>query len=311
MKEGQALYQIDPAYYQAAADSAQATLARDEAALASAQAKAARYKPLAAAHAVSTQDYDDAVAAAKEAEADIATAKASIEQARINLQYTDVLAPISGHIGRSSVTPGALVTADQSTTLVTVTQLDPIYVDLNQSADTLLRLRREMAAGQIEQAQPGKAQLTLKLDDGSTYAQTGTLEFTEVTVNQGTGTVLLRGIFPNPDHILLPGVYVHAELQEGTNPNALLVPQQALSRDRRGDATVMLLGADNKAELRVVSAGPAIGQDWVITGGLKAGDKVIVDGLTGLRPDMVVQPVAVDAAGSSPNAASAPAAQKS
>jgi membrane fusion protein (multidrug efflux system) len=291
VQEGQPLYQIDPATYQAAYDSAQAALAHDQAALASARAKASRFKPLAAAQAVSTQEYDDAVAAAKETEADIATAKANIEQARINLDYTKVLAPISGRVGRSSVTPGALVTANQSAALATVTQLDPIYVDLNQSAATLLRLRQEMAKGEIELAGPGKARLKLKLEDGSDYALSGTLQFAEVTVDQGTGTVLLRAIFPNPDRILLPGMYVHAELQEGTDRNALLVPQQALSRNTRGDATVMLLGADNKAELRVVRTGPAIGQDWVITDGLKAGDKVIVDGLTSLRQGMVVQAV--------------------
>nr|WP_210200248.1 efflux RND transporter periplasmic adaptor subunit [Methylocella silvestris] len=291
VKEGQQLYQIDPATYQATHDSALATLAHDQAALESANAKAARYKPLAAAQAVSKQDYDDAVAAAKEAEADIATARASIEQASINLNYTKVLAPISGNIGRSAFTPGALVTANQTSALATVTQLDPIYVDVNQSATVLLRLKRELESGDIQTESTGGAKVTLKLEDGSTYPLPGTLQFSEVTVDEGTGTVLLRAVFPNPKHLLLPGMYVHAELQEGVDRNAILLPQQSVSRNSHGDPTVLVVGADNTARLRMIQTQRAIGDQWVVTGGLKEDERVIVDGLQGLRPGMPVQPI--------------------
>jgi membrane fusion protein (multidrug efflux system) len=288
---GQHLYQIDSATYQATYDSAQATLAHDQAALVTANAKAARYKPLAAAQAVSTQDYDDAVASAKEAQADIATARANIEQARINLAYTRVLAPIVGRIGRSTVTPGALVTANQTTALATVTQLDPIYVDLNQSATTLLRLMRESTTGEIQTESNGAAKVTLKLEDGSDYALPGTLQFAEVTVDQGTGTVLLRAVFPNPQHLLLPGMYVHAELQEAVNRSGILVPQQSISRNTHGDPTVLVVGEGNKVELRIVQTGQAIGDQWVVTGGLKPNERIVVDGLQSVRPGSVVQPI--------------------
>ena len=289
--EGQQLYQIDPATYQASYDSAVATLAHNEAALADANAKAARYKPLAAAQAVSKQDYDDAAASAREAQADIASARASIEQARINLNYTKVLSPISGRIGRSSVTPGALVTANQTTALATVTELDPIYVDVNESSTTLLRFRQELAAQEIESGGDGAAKVTLKLEDGSSYPLPGKLQFAEVTVNAGTGTVLLRALFPNPQRLLLPGMYVHAELQEGVNRDGILVPQQAVSRNPHGDAVVLVVGDGNKAEPRILATGPAVGDQWVVTGGLKAGERVIVDGLQKVRPGTTVQPV--------------------
>jgi membrane fusion protein (multidrug efflux system) len=289
--EGQQLYQIDPATYQASYDSAVATLAHNEAALADANAKAARYKPLAAAQAVSKQDYDDAAASAREAQADIASARATVEQARINLDYTKVASAISGRIGRSSVTPGALVTANQTSVLATVTQLDPIYVDVNESSTTLLRFRQELAAGEIERGGDGAAKITLKLEDGTTYPLPGKLQFAEVTVNQGTGTVLLRAIFPNPQRLLLPGMYVHAELQEGVNRNGILVPQQAVSRNPHGDATVLVVGDGNKAEPRILATGPAVRDQWVVTGGLKSGERVIVNGLQKVRPGMTVQPV--------------------
>jgi membrane fusion protein, multidrug efflux system len=296
VKEGQQLYQIDPSIYRATYDSALATLAHDKAALATAEAKSARYKPLVAAQAVSEQDNDDAVAAAEEARADIAVANANIEQALINLRYTKVLAPIAGTIGRSAVTPGALVTADQDSSMATVTQLDPIYVDLNESSTTLLRLRREMAAGELESQSNGAVKVTLKLEDGSTYPVAGTLQFAEVEVDEGTGTVLVRAVFPNPQHLLLPGMYVHAELDEGINRNGLLVPQQAVSRNTRGDATVLVVGQDKKAVLRVIQAGPAIGDQWVVTGGLRPGEHVIVDGLENVQAGMTVTPVAEDSA---------------
>jgi membrane fusion protein (multidrug efflux system) len=289
VKSGQQLYQIDPATYKAAYDTAMATLQYDRAALATARAKATRYKPLAAAQAVSRQDYDDAIATSGEAVANIASAMASIEQANINLAYTKVMAPIAGRIGRSSVTPGALVTANQTTALSTITQLDPIYVDVTQPATTLLRLQQELAAGELQRIGPNQAKITLRLEDGSSYGAPGILQFAEVTVDEGTGTVLLRAIFPNHAHMLLPGLYVRAELLEGTNDKAILVPQQAVSRNPHGDATVMLVGTDNKAAMRVVQATRAIGANWLVTSGLAAGDKVIVDGLQQLRPGMEVE----------------------
>ncbi len=290
VKAGDPLYQIDPATYQATYDSAIATLAHNQAALVSARAKSARYKPLAAAQAVSRQDYDDSVAATGEAAADIATAHASIEQARINLLYTKVNAPISGHIGRSSVTPGALVTANQTTVLATVTQLDPIYVDVTQPATTLLRLRQEMASGKLQKAGPNQARIELILEDGTKYPVPGTLQFSEVTVDPSTGTVLLRAIFPNPDHLLLPGLYVRAELQEGVDDKVLLVPQAAVSRNPHGDPTVLLAGKDNKPVLKIVQTSRTLGDKWIVTGGLAPGDKVIVDGLQKLRPGSMIAP---------------------
>ncbi len=290
VKAGQQLYQIDPALYKAALDSALATMAHDKAALSTAKAKSARYKPLAAAQAVSKQDYDDALAATGEAAADILSASAAIEQAQINLAYTKVAAPISGRIGRSTVTPGALVTANQTTALATITQLDPIYVDVEQPATTLLRLRAELAAGRLQSSGPNQARVTLKLEDGSDYKQPGTLQFTEVNVDEGTGTVLLRALFPNPSHLLLPGMYVQEEVLEGMDDQALLVPQQAVSHNPHGDATVMLVGPDNKAKAQVIETGRAIGKDWVVTSGLKQGDVVIVDGLQKAKPGKEVKP---------------------
>ncbi len=295
VKVGDPLYQIDPATYQATYDSALATLAYDQAALVTARAKSARYKPLAAAQAVSRQDYDDAVAATGEAVATIGTAQAAIEQAKINLTYTKVNAPISGRIGRSAVTPGALVTAGQTTVLATVTQLDPIYVDVPQPATTLLRLRQELAAGKIQQTGPNQAKVTLVLENGAKYPVPGTLQFSEVTVDQATGTVVVRAIFPNPDHLLLPGLFVRAELQEGTDDQALLVPQVGVSHNTHGDATVLVVDKDNKAALKIIQTSRAIGDNWVVTGGLAPGDKVIVDGLQKVRPGAEVHATEVKA----------------
>jgi membrane fusion protein (multidrug efflux system) len=301
VQAGQQLYQIDPAPYQASYDSAVATLAHDEAALRTARAKSSRYAPLAAAQAVSQQDYDDARAATGEAEADILSARAGIESARINLDYTRVAAPIGGRIGRSTVTPGALVTANQSTALATITQLDPIYVDVSQPAATLLRLRAELASGKLASTGANQAAVTLKLDDGTDYPTAGRLQFTEVTVDQSTGTVLLRAIFPNPDHVLLPGLYVREELREGSDPQALLVPQQAVGRNPHGDATVLLVGPGNRAVEQVIQTERAIGDQWLVSGGLKAGDRVIVDGLQLVHPGAPVQPVEAGAdAGAAP-----------
>ena len=289
VKAGDQLYQIDPATYQATYDSAVATLAYDQAALVTARAKRARYKPLAAAQAVSRQDYDDAVAAAGEAVANIGIAQAAIEQARINLIYTKVKASISGRIGRSAVTPGALVTAGQTTVLATVTQLDPIYVDVIQPATTLLRLRQELATGKIQQTGPHQAKVELILENGSKYPIPGTLQFSEVTVDQATGTVVVRAIFPNPDRLLLPGLFVQAELQEGTDDQALLVPQVGVSHNTHGDPTVLVVDKGNKAALKIIQTSRAISDNWVVTGGLAPGDKVIVDGLQKVRPGAEVR----------------------
>ena len=293
--QGQQLYQIDPAVYQAAYDSAMATLQHDEVALTNARARAQRYETLLKTNTVNRQDYDDAQAIAQEDEATIAVARAAVQQAQINLLYTKVLSPIAGHIGRSAVTPGALVTANQPTALATVTALDPIYVDLNQSSMTLLRLEQELAAGQLERAGDGAAKVSLKLEDGTSYPLPGALQFTEVTVDAGTGTVLIRAKFPNPQHLLLPGMYVHAEIEEGINRNAMLLPQQAVSHNSHGDPTVLLVGADNKVEVRVIQTGPAVGNQWVVTGGLKPGESVVVDGLQNARPGGTVQPVTAQA----------------
>ncbi len=289
---GQQLYQIDPSTYQASYDTALATLAYDQAALTTARIKAERYRPLAAAQAISQQDYDDAVAGAGEAVANVASAHASVDQALINLEYTKVLSPISGHIGASSVTPGALVTADQTTVLATVTQLDPIYVDVEEPSTLRLQLSQGFANGTMKKDAKGDVPVGLELEDGSMYQSTGALQFTEVTVNEDTGTVLLRATFPNPDHFLLPGMYVHAVLSQGVHQNGIVVPQQAVSHNTHGDATVLLAGDGGKVMLQVIQTGAVVDNQWVVTSGLKAGDRVIVDGLTGLDPGVTVTPIA-------------------
>lgn len=289
---GQQLYQIDPATYQASYDTALATLAYDQAALITARIKAERYKPLAAAQAISKQDYDDAVAGAGEAVANVASARASVEQAQINLNYTKVISPISGHIGASSVTPGALVTASQTTVLATVTQLDPIYVDVEEPSTLRLQLQVGFANGNMAKDANGDVPVALELEDGSMYNLKGALQFTEVTEDESTGTVLLRATFPNPDHFLLPGMYVHAVLSQGVRQNGIVVPQQAVSHNTHGDATVILLGSGNKAVLQIIQTGAVVDNQWVVTSGLKAGDRVIIDGLTGLHPGATVTPVA-------------------
>jgi len=289
---GQPLYQIDPATYQASYDTALATLEYDQAALTTARIKADRYRPLAAAQAISQQDYDDAVAGAAEAAANVASAHASVEQAQINLEYTKVRSPIAGHIGASSVTPGALVTADQTSVLATVTQLDPIYVDVEEPSTLRLQLQQGFANGNIKRDANGDVPVALQLEDGSMYNLPGALQFTEVTVDESTGTVLLRATFPNPDHFLLPGMYVHAVLSQGVHQNGIVVPQQAVSHNTHGDATVLLVGGGNKVLLQIIQTGAVVDNQWVVTSGLKAGDRVIMDGLTGLDPGVTVTPVA-------------------
>lgn len=298
---GEVLYQIDPATYQAALDSAKAALAKSEANLFAARLKAERYKDLVAINAVSQQTYDDAYAALKQAEADSAANKASLETARINLDYTRVTAPIAGRIGRSSVTAGALVTANQSASLATVQQLNPIYVDVTQSSADLLRLKRALASGALKSAGAGKAKVRLVLEDGSAYPQEGTLQFSEVTVDQGTGAVTLRAVFPNPRQDLLPGMYVRAILETGVDDQALLVPQQGVSRNNRGEATVLVLDAEDRVQMRTIETGRALGDKWLVNSGLAAGERVIVEGLQKVRPGA--------AAKAAPEAAAAPGAQ--
>lgn len=292
VKEGEQLYQIDPATYQAAVDVAEATLLRREATYATAEAKAGRYTALVTRDIVSRQNYDDAIAASNEAKADIAAARASLEQAKINLAYTEVKAPISGRIGRSSVTPGALVTANQTSALATVTQLDPIYVNVTQSVTDLLRLKRAFESGKLEAVGGDKAKVTLKLEDGSNYQEPGTLQFSEVNVDQGTGTVVLRATFPNPKKLLLPGMYVHAQIQEGTDNTAFVVPQEAVTRNARGDATVLVVEPNDTVALRIIDARKAVADTWIVPSGLKDGDRVIVQGVQNVHPGDQIQAVA-------------------
>ncbi len=294
VKQGQALYVIDPSLYRAAEQQAEANLANAQATHEAAEAKAARYKPLADIEAVSKQDYTDAAAAAKQAAAQVAQTKAALDTARINLKFTTVPAPIAGRIGRSIATTGALVTSGQADALTTIQRLDPIYVDIQQSSADLVTLRRELATGGVTPSGAG-AQLTL--EDGSAYPYAGRIEFAEAIVDPTTGTVTLRARFPNPQGLLLPGMFVRAKLSQATVPNAILAPQQAISRDPRGNATVYLVGPDNKAVLRTVTANTTIGDKWLVTAGLAVGDKVITEGLDKVKPNKPVKPVP---AGSAP-----------
>lgn len=293
VKAGQQLYQIDPATYQAALQSAQADLAKARATLKSVEAKAARYADLVQINAVSRQDYDDAVASLDQAKAAILVAQAAVETARINVDYTKVLAPISGRIGKSSVTEGALVTANQTTAMSTITQLDPIYVDVSQSSSDLMRLRKAVSAGMMQQGDADKAPVTLTLDGSSTtYDQTGQLQFSDVTVDQSTGAVQVRAVFPNPRKDLYPGLFVRARVEQGVRDNAVLVPQQAVVRTPDGGASVWLVDSSNKVSQRPVVTAQAVGDKWLVDSGLSAGDRVVVEGLQKVRPGAEVRPVA-------------------
>jgi membrane fusion protein (multidrug efflux system) len=292
VRAGQVLYQIDPAPYQAAYDQAKAQLANAEAAESTAKLKAQRYAELVKINAVSKQDYDDAVAADQQAQATVAQNKASLESARINLDYTHVKAPISGRIGRSAVTPGSLAVSGQTTALATIQALDPIYVDVNESADEVLRLKGEMASGQLSSAGAASAKVKLVLSDGSAYPLEGQLRFSEALVDTSTGSVTLRAAFPNPKALLLPGLFVRAELNEGVAPNVILAPQRAISRDEKGQATAYVVDAHNTAQLRTLTTSRAIGDKWLVTSGLNPGDRLIVDGLLMIHmPGQPVSPV--------------------
>ncbi|MCC2981242.1 efflux RND transporter periplasmic adaptor subunit [Sphingomonas sp. IC4-52] len=292
VRRGQPLYQIDPSLYRAAVNEATANVASARATAEAARVRADRFRPLAAIEAVSKQDYTDALATQRQAEASIAQNRAQLETARINLRFTTVPAPITGRIGRSLFTVGALVTSSQADPLTTIQQLDPIYVDIQQSAASLLQLRRRMASGGVL---PASATVRLKLEDGSDYGATGTVEFSEVVVDQQTGTVTLRARFPNPNGLLLPGMFVRAVFAQAIETNAFLVPQTAVSRDPKGDATVWIVGPNNKAVQRTIQTVRAEGANWVVTGGLRAGDKVITQGTANLSPDAIIRPVPASA----------------
>ena len=291
VKQGDVLYEIDPATYQASYDSAKAALAKARATVTSVKLKAQRYKELVGINAVSKQDYDDASASLAEAEADVAADAAALESAKINLDYTKVTAPISGRIGKSSVTPGALVTASQTDALATVQQLDPIYVDVTQPSMDYLKLKRALASGKLTRAGTDQAKVKLMLEDGTTYPLEGALQFSDVTVDQTTGSITLRAIFPNPQHDLLPGMFVRAVLESGVDDQAILAPQQAVSRNTKGEAIAYVVTADDKVEQRVLKTEQTYEDKWIVSDGLKAGDRLIVTGLQRIQPGMTVKPV--------------------
>jgi membrane fusion protein (multidrug efflux system) len=288
VRQGETLYEIDPSLYGAAANQAQANLANAEAARDAAQLKLSRYTPLAKQGFVSGQDFTDVAAAAKQAAAQVGQAQAALETAKINLRFTRVPAPITGRIGRSMVTTGALVTSGQTDPLTTIERLDPIFVDIQQSSADLIALRRELSKGGIT---PASTQVRLTLEDGSAYPQAGEIQFSDAIVDPNTGSVTVRARFPNPDGLLLPGMFVRAKLSQGVAQAAILVPQQGLSRDPRGNATVMLVGPGDKATLRSVVAARTVGDKWLVSQGLEPGDKVIIEGLDRLKPGQTVRPV--------------------
>jgi membrane fusion protein (multidrug efflux system) len=293
--EGDILYQIDPALYQAAYDVAAAALTKAEALLLPARAKAERYRQLIGSNAISQQDFDDADAAGKKAEADVISAKAEVDRARINLAYTRVKAPISGRIGKSSVTTGALVTAFQPVALSVIQKLDPVYVDVTQSSTSLLRLKQSLDNGSLKKGTTHEAGISLTLEDGTPYAEKGVLKFSDVTVDEGTGSVILRSVFPNPNLTLLPGMFVRARVEEGINENAVLVPQRCVTRNAKGIPTAMVVNPEGVVEIRDLSIDRAVGNRWLIMEGLASGDRVIVEGLQKIRPGSTVKTVPFEA----------------
>jgi membrane fusion protein, multidrug efflux system len=288
VRAGQQLYQIDPAPYQAALASAQALLAHARAAAAVAKLTEERYQSLVEARAVSREDYDNALAILQQDQADVASGEAAVRTAEINLAYTKVYSPITGRTGRSSVTEGALVTANQAASLVTVTQLDPVYVDVTEPSATILRFKRELASGNIVSLGANKTAAHLLLEDGTRYDPAGALEFSEVTVDEGTGSVTLRAIFPNPNDLLLPGMFVHATIEEGVREGAILASQRGITHAPDGSATALVVGADDTVERRIVELERAIGDEWVVSRGLAAGDRLIVGGVQRIQPGMQV-----------------------
>jgi len=291
LKANQPLYQIDPAPYRAALNSAEATQQKAEANLATTTAQAERYKILVSGNAVSKQAYDNAVAAQLQGAADVAAAKAAVATAKINLGYTSVVSPITGRSSISQVTQGAYVQGSAATLLTTVQQIDPIYVDLNQASVAGLQLRRDVASGQLKLNGPDQAKVTLTLEDGTQYPLTGTLQFSGITVDPGTGSVTVRALFPNPKYVLLPGMFVHARIEQGVNDKALLVPIPGVTHNPQGQATTLVVGPDNKVVQRTIQTQNTFGDKWVVTGGLNEGERVIVAGLQKVQPGMLVQAV--------------------
>ena len=289
VKAGDLLYRIDPATYDVAVAQARAALARARAELEPARLKAERYRDLIRTKAVSRQDHDEVMAALALAEANVAAAEAQLQAARIDLERTRVVSPIDGRIGRSSITPGALVTANQAQAMATVQQLDPIYVDLTQSSMELLRLKRALSSGALRSAGQDSTSVRLILEDGSAYPHKGALQLAEASVDPGTGSVTLRAVFPNPDRDLLPGMYVRAMIEEGVMAQALLVPQQAVTRNAKGEAQALVVDGDEKVALRPLELDRALGGDWIVRRGLTAGDRVIVEGLQKARPGVQVR----------------------
>ncbi|MEO8545184.1 MAG: efflux RND transporter periplasmic adaptor subunit [Burkholderiaceae bacterium] len=293
VKAGQPLYQIDARTLKAAVQSAEAALSKARASAQSSKATAARNAELVKIDAISRQANDESVAQAAQSAADVAVAQAALDNARINLQFSRIKAPISGQTDLSAVLPGALVTANQAQALTTITQLDPIYVDITQSSAELLELRRQWQAGIFDKAEGNSAKVRLVLEDGSTYPHPGTLQFTGATVSQSTGAITLRAVFPNPERLLMPGMYVRAQLATGQSSQAIVLPQQAVQRDPAGNPSVQLINADNKIEKRPIQLGQALGGQWLVLGGIKAGDRVMVDGYQKARIGQAVTPVAM------------------
>ena len=294
VEKGEPLYRIDDSLYQADVESARAELARAQATLKSTRLRAERFEKLLDMKAVSQQEYDEAEAALGENQAQVASARAALSSARTNLDYTTLEAPISGRICRSTVTAGALVTANQAQSLATIRQLDPIYVDLTQSARELRRLRQALENGELEKVGEDKARVTLLMEDGSEYQEEGVLQFSEYAVEESTGSVTLRALFPNPDGDLLPGMFVRAKLPEGERSEAILVPQKGIARDSTGQATAMVINDNDQVERRNVTTERAVGNRWLIAEGLSGGDRLVVEGLQKIQPGMTVKPVKVD-----------------
>ncbi len=295
VKEGQVLYEIDPAPYQAALDSALGTLAHAEASATTARLKKERYDQLITAKAISKQDYDDTVANAGMVDADVLAGKAAVQTARINLEYTKVTAPISGHIGISQVTEGAYVQASAANLLATIQQLDPVYLDVTQASSEFLRLKRDLAEGRLKANEKGQPQIQLIKETGEIYPEEGVLQTADVTVNASTNSVTIRVIFPNPRGELLPGLFVRARIEDGSAPDAILAPQLAVTRNTKGQPTALVVGANGMAELRVLEVPRAVGNQWLVSSGLKAGDQLIVDNLQRVRPGAPVKAIPASA----------------
>ncbi len=310
VKAGDVLFEIDPAPFKANLASAQAALAKSEAAQTQADAQMKRYKSLFDQQAISQQDFDNANATALQTTAEVAAAKAALTNATLNLSYATVTAPISGRIGRALVTEGALVGQNETTPLATIQQLDPVYFDFTQSSTEVLKLRRALAAGTVQSLEPGTAPVTLLLEDGTVYQAKGKLLFSDISVDPNTGMLALRAEFPNPDRLLLPGMFARGRLEQAVQDDAITVPMRAVARGAEGNGSVMVVGAENKVEARTIKLGDAVGDTWIVRDGLKAGERVIVEGLQKTRPGATVNPVAPGASAPAPKPAAQPESSK-